>query len=74
MIALARVPRRWTYRMQNERSNNRIDRPIRTGASQSMTRLAVAVPANPSRARIPAVVQVGAAPARASTAADRLRI
>ena len=40
-----------------------IDRAIRTGASQLVTRLAVALPANPSRARKPAVVQVGAAPA-----------
>jgi len=43
------------------------------GMSQPVTQAAVAVPANPSRARIAAVVQVGAAPAAASTAALRLR-
>src|SRR5262249_9110778 len=59
--------------MWNERARSRRLRPIRTGASQLATSDAVAPPANPSRARTPAVVQVGAAPAAANRAAARLR-
>jgi len=45
------------------------------GMSQpvTVTQAAVAVPAHPSRARMAAVVQVGAAPAAANTAAPKLR-
>ena len=43
------------------------------GINQPVTKDAVAVPANPSRARIPAAVQVGAAPMAASKALIRFR-
>jgi hypothetical protein len=47
--------------------------PIRIGGSQPATRVAVALPANPSRAKTPAVVQVGTVPAAANRAAATLR-
>jgi hypothetical protein len=46
---------------------------ISTGINQPVTKAAVAVPANPSRARTPAAIQLGAAPAAANRAPVRFR-